>query len=50
MTEIELAFAQEAIKSEQLGQGTDTNLLAISLSVNDYIGHAFGPYGVAPAT
>jgi predicted AlkP superfamily pyrophosphatase or phosphodiesterase len=44
MSEIELAFAQEAIKNEHLGQGSDTDLLAISLSVNDYIGHAFGPY------
>ena len=44
MSEIELAFALEAVKDEHLGQGTDTDLLAISLSVNDYIGHAFGPY------
>ena len=44
MSEIELAFALEAVKNEHLGQGTDTDLLAISLSVNDYIGHAFGPY------
>jgi predicted AlkP superfamily pyrophosphatase or phosphodiesterase len=44
MSEIELAFAQQAIKNEHLGQGADTDLLAISLSVNDYVGHAFGPY------
>ena len=44
MTEMELAFAEEAIRNEHLGQGTDTDLLAVSLSVNDYIGHAFGPY------
>jgi hypothetical protein len=52
MNEIELAFAQEAIKNEHLGQGSDTDLLAISLSVNDSIGHAFGPYSpqVADAT
>jgi predicted AlkP superfamily pyrophosphatase or phosphodiesterase len=52
MSEIELAFAQEAVKDEHLGQGTDTDMLAISLSVNDYIGHAFGPYSpqVADAT
>jgi predicted AlkP superfamily pyrophosphatase or phosphodiesterase len=52
MSEIELAFALEAVKNEHLGQGTDTDLLAISLSVNDYIGHAFGPYSphVADAT
>jgi hypothetical protein len=44
MNEIELAFAREAVRNEHLGQGGDTDLLAISLSVNDYIGHAFGPY------
>jgi predicted AlkP superfamily pyrophosphatase or phosphodiesterase len=27
-----------------LGQGPETDLLTLSLSVNDYIGHAFGPY------
>jgi predicted AlkP superfamily pyrophosphatase or phosphodiesterase len=43
-SEIELAFAEEAVRGEHLGQGGDTDLLAISLSVNDYIGHAFGPY------
>jgi predicted AlkP superfamily pyrophosphatase or phosphodiesterase len=52
MNEIELGFAREAVRNEHLGQGTDTDLLAISLSVNDYIGHAFGPYSpqVADAT
>ena len=44
MSEIELAFAEEAVRDEHLGQGVDTDLLAISLSVNDHIGHAFGPY------
>ena len=44
MSEIELAFAEEAIKNEHLGQGTDTDLLAISLSANDYVGHTYGPY------
>jgi hypothetical protein len=44
MSEIELAFAEEAVKDEHLGQGSDTDLLAISLSENDYVGHAFGPY------
>ena len=44
MNEIELGFALQAIKSERLGQGADTDLLAVSLSVNDYVGHAFGPY------
>jgi predicted AlkP superfamily pyrophosphatase or phosphodiesterase len=44
MNEMELAFAEEAVKNEHLGQGSDTDLLAVSLSVNDYIGHAYGPY------
>jgi hypothetical protein len=44
MNEIELAFALEAVKNERLGQRVDTDLLAVSLSVNDYIGHAQGPY------
>ncbi|MGA9059653.1 MAG: alkaline phosphatase family protein [Terriglobia bacterium] len=44
MNEIELAFAREVVRNERLGQGTDPDLLAISLSVNDSIGHAFGPY------
>ena len=52
MNGIELAFAREAVRNERLGRGTDTDLLAVSLSVNDYIGHAFGPYSpqVADAT
>jgi predicted AlkP superfamily pyrophosphatase or phosphodiesterase len=44
MNQLELKFAAEAIRQEHLGQGWATDLLAISLSVNDHIGHAFGPY------
>jgi predicted AlkP superfamily pyrophosphatase or phosphodiesterase len=44
MNQIELAFASQAIRSERLGQGTETDLLTLSLSVNDYVGHEFGPY------
>ncbi len=44
MNQIELNFALEAVKNERLGQGPSTDLLAISLSVNDYIGHGYGPY------
>jgi arylsulfatase A-like enzyme len=44
MNQIELAFASEAVRNERLGQGPETDLLAVSLSVNDYIGHEFGPY------
>ncbi len=52
MNEIELNFALEALKNERLGQGSTTDLLSVSLSVNDSIGHAFGPYSpeVADAT
>ena len=52
MNEIELAFAQLAVENEHLGQGADTDLLAISLNVNDSVGHAYGPYSpqVADAT
>ncbi len=44
MNQIELAFATQAVRSEHLGQGPEPDLLAVSLSVNDYIGHRFGPY------
>lgn len=43
MNELELKFALAAIRNEHLGQGATTDLLTISLSVNDYIGHKFGP-------
>jgi Type I phosphodiesterase / nucleotide pyrophosphatase len=36
-------FAEEAIKGEQLGQRGTTDLLTISFSSNDYVGHAVGP-------
>lgn len=39
-----LAFAQEAISNEQLGADTDTDVLIISFSGNDHVGHRFGPY------
>jgi predicted AlkP superfamily pyrophosphatase or phosphodiesterase len=44
MNQMELAFATDAIRSERLGQGPETDLLTLSLSVNDYIGHEYGPY------
>ena len=44
MNQLELAFARDAIRNEHLGQGTETDLLTLSLSVNDYIGHEYGPY------
>jgi hypothetical protein len=36
-------FAQRAITAEQLGKRGTTDLLAISFSSNDYVGHSAGP-------
>ncbi len=44
VNDVELGFAAAAVRSERLGQGPETDLLTLSLSVNDYIGHRFGPY------
>ena len=44
MNQLELGFASAAIRSERLGRGPETDLLTLSLSVNDYVGHRFGPY------
>jgi predicted AlkP superfamily pyrophosphatase or phosphodiesterase len=38
-----LQFARELMRAEEVGQRSATDILAISLSVTDYIGHAFGP-------
>jgi predicted AlkP superfamily pyrophosphatase or phosphodiesterase len=38
-----LEAAKEAIQNEQLGQDDVPDLLGISLSTHDYLGHAFGP-------
>ena len=42
--EIVLSFAKEAIRNEQLGKDDDTDVLSISFSGNDYVGHRYGPY------
>src|ERR1051325_178229 len=42
--EILVSFAQQAIVNEQLGQDDDTDVLTVSFSANDYVGHRFGPY------
>jgi len=42
--DILLSFAQQAIVNEQLGQDDDTDVLTLSFSANDYVGHRFGPY------
>jgi len=36
-------FAEKAIAGEKLGQRGNTDLLTISFSSNDYVGHAVGP-------
>ncbi|MBI1226962.1 MAG: alkaline phosphatase family protein [Bacteroidetes bacterium] len=40
------AFAKAAIEGEQLGMDSITDLLALSFSSTDYVGHQFGPYSV----
>jgi len=37
------SFAERAIQAEQLGQRDSTDLLAVSFSSNDLVGHAMGP-------
>jgi len=37
------AFAEQAVDAEKLGQRGDTDLLSVSFSSNDYVGHDFGP-------
>ncbi len=37
------AFAEKAVESEKLGQRGLTDLLTVSFSSNDYVGHAMGP-------
>jgi len=41
--EYQLEFAKELVLYEKLGAGTVTDLLAISLSANDILGHRVGP-------
>jgi predicted AlkP superfamily pyrophosphatase or phosphodiesterase len=38
-----VAFAEEAITNEGLGDDNDTDVLSVSFSANDYAGHRFGP-------
>jgi predicted AlkP superfamily pyrophosphatase or phosphodiesterase len=39
-----LSFAKQAITSERLGEDLDTDVLSVSFSANDYVGHRYGPY------
>lgn len=41
-----LDFAKAALDAEQLGKGTQTDFLAVSLSSTDYVGHQFAPNSV----
>jgi hypothetical protein len=41
--DLELDFARSLITQEKLGSGSTTDLLVISLSENDILGHAVGP-------
>lgn len=38
-----IELARRAVKEYKLGQGKTTDLLSVSLSSNDYVGHTFGP-------
>jgi predicted AlkP superfamily pyrophosphatase or phosphodiesterase len=39
-----VSFAEQAIVNEQLGQDDDTDVLTVSFSGDDYVGHRYGPY------
>jgi predicted AlkP superfamily pyrophosphatase or phosphodiesterase len=42
--DILVSFAEDAIVNEKLGEDDDTDVLTVSFSANDYVGHRFGPY------
>jgi len=42
--ELLLAFTEKAIESEKMGQSGGTDLLAVSFSCNDTVGHDVGPF------
>jgi predicted AlkP superfamily pyrophosphatase or phosphodiesterase len=39
-----VSFAEQAVVNEQLGQHQDPDVLTVSFSADDYVGHRFGPY------
>jgi hypothetical protein len=43
MDELTLAAALEGLQALSLGTGTSTDVLAVSLSATDYVGHRYGP-------
>lgn len=42
--EMLLSFAEQAIANEHLGEDADTDVLSLSFSANDYVGHRYGAY------
>lgn len=43
LDQVTLAFARDLVEREGLGQGESTDLLALSLSATDTVGHSYGP-------
>jgi predicted AlkP superfamily pyrophosphatase or phosphodiesterase len=43
MDQLTLSFALEGVRQMKLGEGAGTDLLAVSLSTTDAIGHQYGP-------
>ena len=43
LTEIQFALARAAVQHEGLGRGPTTDLLALSISAIDLVGHVYGP-------
>jgi hypothetical protein len=41
-----LEMAKAALENEKLGQGSETDMLCLSFSSPDYVGHAFGPNSI----
>jgi predicted AlkP superfamily pyrophosphatase or phosphodiesterase len=39
-----VAFAESTIANEKLGNRGEPDMLSVSFSANDYVGHRFGPY------
>jgi predicted AlkP superfamily pyrophosphatase or phosphodiesterase len=44
LDEASLDFATALVREEGLGRGSSPDLLAVSLSAMDYVGHLYGPY------
>jgi predicted AlkP superfamily pyrophosphatase or phosphodiesterase len=44
--QLTLSFVKAMVTGEKIGKTGQTDLLAVSLSATDYIGHAFGPYSL----